>query len=165
MKAVAILLLAAFVLNGCGSGNAVSTSSNDIWGAVMAGGAHTSSGFSFNTEFTVASDGTLTVSSFQFLNSGTCFGSSTITKEPTGKLLVTFNSDDQVTGTFSFTITSSAGDAITLTGTSVTGTVNPNNNFILSGGSIIGTWALVPGSSSSCVAVTDGSFTMTQTTT
>ena len=165
MKVVAILLLAAFMLNGCGNGNVVSTSSNDIWGAVMAGGAKTSSGFSFNTEFTVASNGTLTVSSFQFLNSGSCFGSSTISKEPTGTLLVTFNSDDQVTGTFSFTITSAAGDAITLTGTSVTGTVNPNNNFILSGGSIIGTWVLVPGSSSSCVAVTDGSFTMTQTTT
>jgi len=165
MKAVLILLLAAFIMNGCGAGNTVTTSSNDIWGAVMAGGANTSSGFSFNTEFTVAANGALTVSSFQFLNSGTCFGSSSIPKQPTGTLVVTFNSDDVVAGTFSYTITSSAGDAITLTSTSVTGTVNPNNSFILSGGSIIGTWALVPGSGSGCVAVTDGSFTMSQTTT
>ncbi|MGA8273896.1 MAG: hypothetical protein WB919_20200 [Candidatus Sulfotelmatobacter sp.] len=164
MKAVAILLLAAFMLNGCGSSTAVETSSSNIWGAVMSGGAGTSSGFSFNTQFTTSSGGTLTVTSFQLLNSGTCFGSSSVAT-PTGTLDVTSNSDDQLTGTFSFVITSSAGDTITLTSTSVTGTVNPNNYYVVTSASIIGTWALVPGSSSKCVAVTDGSFTLTQTNT
>jgi hypothetical protein len=52
-----------------------------------------------------------------------------------------------------------------LTSTSVTGTINTNNNT-LSGGTIIGTWALVPASGSqNCVPVSsETAFTMTQTT-
>jgi len=125
-----------------------------------------SSGFSFNTQFTVSSGGVLNISgngSFQLLNLDTCYGnlpSNAIT--PAGTLITTYNSADVVTGTFSFTIPSPKGDVITLTSTSVTGTVNPNNNYVLSGGSIIGNWALVPGSGSTCVAAS-GSFTMTQT--
>jgi len=166
MKEVAILLLLAVMLNGCGNSKAVEAPSGSVWQSVMAGGAGTSSGFTFNTQFTVASNGTLSFSSngFALLNTGTCYGnlpSNAIT--PAGTLDTTYNSADQVTGTFSFTIPSPAGDVITLTSTSVTGTVNPNNNYVLSGGSIIGTWILKPGGGSSTCVATTGNFTMTQT--
>ncbi|MGA8443261.1 MAG: hypothetical protein WB762_01905 [Candidatus Sulfotelmatobacter sp.] len=167
MKQVVILLglLLAVMVNGCGNSKAVEAPSGSIWQAVMSGGTGTSSGFSFNTQFTVSSGGVLSFSTgtFQLLNQDTCFGnlsSNAIT--PSGTLSTTYNSADQVTGTLAFTITSPKGDVITLASTSVTGTVNPNNNYLLSGGSIIGTWTLVPGSGSSCVAAS-GSFTMTQT--
>jgi hypothetical protein len=166
MKEVAILLLLAVMLNGCGNSTTVSAPSGSVWQSVMVGGVgtHGSTGFSFNTQFTVSGGGVLSISSFELLNADTCYGnlpSNAII--PTGTLKTTFNSADQVTGTFSFTIPSPAGDIITLTSTSVTGTVNANNNNLLSGGSIIGTWALVPGSGSSTCVATSGTFTMTQT--
>jgi hypothetical protein len=160
MKEVAILLLLAVMLNGCGSSTAVESPSASVWQSVMSGGVGTSSGFSFNTQFTVSSGGALSISSFQLLNQDTCFGS--VGPTPTGTLNVTYNSADQISGTFSFTIPSGSGDSVTLTSSSVTGTVNVNNSNLLSGVSVIGTWALVPGSGSSCVAAS-GSFTMTQT--
>ncbi len=76
MKEVAILLLLALMLNGCGSSASVQTASGSVWGAEMLGGEGTSSGFSFNTQFTVGSNGgALGVSNFQLLNQDTCFGS------------------------------------------------------------------------------------------
>lgn len=169
MKEVAILLLLAIMLNGCGSSGAVQSPSASVWQAQMSGGVGGtapsdpgSAGFSFNTQFTVSSGGTLSISSFQLLNSDTCYGN--VGPTPSGTLTVTYNSDDQITaGTFSFSIPSSAGDTITLTSTSVTGTVNVNSSNTLGGVIIIGNWALVPGSSgSSCVAAS-GTFKMTQT--
>jgi len=159
MKEVAILLLVALMLNGCGSSQtAAQAAEGGGWAAVMSGGESTSSGFSFNTQFTVGSNGALSISSFELLNQDTCFGTSIPASG--GTLDVTYNSADQVTGTFSFTITSAAGDVVTLTSSSVTGTVNTNGNT-LSNGSIIGSWTLAPGSGSTCV-VASGTFTMTQ---
>ena len=161
MKEVAILLLLAVMVNGCGSSSAVQTPSGSVWQSAMSGGVGTSSGFSFNTQFTVSSNGALSISTFELLNpKTTCFG--TVGPTPTGTLNVTFNAADQVTGTFLFTIPSGKGDTVTLTSTSVTGTVNTSNYNTLSGGIIVGTWALAPGSGSSCVAAS-GPFTMTQT--
>jgi len=168
MKEVAILLLLAIMLNGCGSSGAVQSPSASVWQAQMSGGVGGtapsdpgSAGFSFNTQFTVSSGGTLSISSFQLLNSDTCYGN--VGPTPSGTLTVTYNSADQITGgTFSFTIPSSAGDTVTLTSTAITGTVNPNNYYNLGNVTITGTWALVPASSgSSCVAAS-GTFTMTQ---
>jgi hypothetical protein len=166
MKEVAILLLLAVMLNGCGNSKAVEAPSGSVWQAVMVGGSGTSSGFSFNAQFTVSSGGALSFqsNSFELLNADTCYGnlpSNAII--PTGTLNTTYNSADQVTGSFSLTIPSPAGDMIILSSTSVTGTVNPNNNYLLSGGSIVGIWKLEPGGSSTCKAVTNGQFTMTQT--
>ncbi len=160
MKEVAVLVLLAVMLNGCGSSTAVEAPSTDVWQAVISGGVATSSGFSFNTQFTVSSGGTLSIGSFQLLNQDTCFGS--VGPTPSGTLNVTYNSADQISGTFSFTIPSSAGDTVTLTSTSVTGTANVNNNNLLSGVTIVGNWTLTPGSGSKCVAVNNGTFTMTQ---
>jgi hypothetical protein len=163
---ILLLLLVAVMLNGCGNSKATEVPSGSVWQSVMAGGIGTngSTGFSFNTQFTASTGGVLSIGSFQLLNVGTCFGNvSSNAIIPAGTLLTPYNSADQVVGgTFSFTIPSPKGDVITLTSTSVTGTVNPNNNYVLSGGSIIGTWALVPGSSSTCMTAS-GTFTMTQT--
>ncbi len=81
MKEVAILLLLAIMLNGCGSSGAVQSPSASVWQAQMSGGVGGtapsdpgSAGFSFNTQFTVSSGGTLSISSFQLLNSDTCYG-------------------------------------------------------------------------------------------
>jgi hypothetical protein len=159
MKEVAILLLVALVLNGCGtSSTTVQSASGGTWEATMSPGKGTSSGFTFITQFTVGGNGVLSISNFQFLNleQDTCLGSSTVSEN--GTLNATINSANQVTGTFSFTITSGGGDVVTLTSSSVTGTLSGTT---LTSGSITGTWALTPGSSSTCVA-TGGPFTMTQ---
>ena len=163
MKEVAILLLAALLLNGCSTSNStpVQTPVGNGWQAAMTGGDGTSSGFSFNTFFTVGSGGALSISSTQLLNSDTCFGTSTSNLVSGGTLNVQVNSAFQVSsGTFSFTLTSSAGDVVTLSSNDITGTVNSTTN-VLSNGLIIGTWALVPASGSPCVS-TGGSFTMKQ---
>ena len=160
MKEVAILLLVALMLNGCSNSTAVQTAVSGGWQAEMLGGDGLSSGFSFITQWTVSGgSGTLSVSNFQFLTQidGGCFP---VTGEtPTGNLKVTFNAADQVTGTFSFIVTS-GGNTLTLTSTSVTGVINTNNNT-LSNGVIIGNWAVV-GSGTGC-SNASGTFTMTQT--
>jgi hypothetical protein len=166
MKEVAILLLLALMLNGCGSSGAVQTTSGSVWGAQFLGGAGASSGFDFNAQFSFNGNGALSISNFELLNADTCFGTSTAT--PAGTLTnLGFNSADQITsGTFSFSITSAAGDVVTLTSSAITGTVNGNTSpATLTSGTITGFWALVPGSSGSkCMPVSSSSnttFTMT----
>jgi uncharacterized protein YceK len=158
MKEVAILLLAALLLNGCSTSTSttVQTPVGNGWQAAMSGGEGTSSGFSFNSFFTVGSGGALSISSLQLLNSGTCFGTTNISSGGTLNIATVL----PVTGTFTFTLTSGAGDVITLSSSDVTGTVNSTTN-VLSNGSIIGTWTLAPASGSAC-AVANGSFTMKQ---
>jgi hypothetical protein len=160
MKEVAILLLVALMLNGCSNSTAVQTAVSGGWQAEMLGGDGLASGFSFITQWTVSgSSGALSVSNFQFLTQidGGCFP---VTGEnPTGNLKVTFNAADLVTGTFSFIVTS-GGNTLTLTSTSVTGTINTDNNT-LSNGVITGNWAVV-GSGNGC-GNANGVFTMTQT--
>ena len=165
MKEVAILLLAALLLNGCSNSTpTVQSASGGTWQSVMVGGEGTASGFTFITQFTVANNGALSVSSFQFLNSippadGGCFPA-TILTTPTGSLIASFNSDDQVIPPFSFSyVVVSTGNTLTLTGTSMTGTLNTTNNT-LSNGIIMGTWTVQ--GSTTCTG--SGTFTMTQTT-
>jgi hypothetical protein len=164
MKEVATLLLVALMLNGC-SGNsqtaAVQTAAGGTWQAQMLGGEGTASGFSFVTQFTVGSDGTLSVSYFQFLNQSSvqppCFPISGGTIA--GSMILTENTTNfTVTGPFSYTV-QSGGNTLTLTGT-VTGTENGLNGTTLSGASVTGTWTLAGGSG--CNDATGGSFTMTQ---
>jgi hypothetical protein len=162
MRAVAILLLLTFALwgSGCSSSSQpnAQNEAGGVWQANLTGGSGTSSGLSFVTEFSVAANGALSVTNFQFLNSiGGCFPVTGAT--PNGTLDVTYNSADQVTGNFSFTVTDN-GNTLTLTSTSVTGTLNGTT---ISGGTIAGTWTL-QGSGSACSSTT-GQFTMTQSST
>jgi hypothetical protein len=165
MKEVAILLLMALLLNGCGSSTrTVQTGAGGIWQAALYGGVGSASGFSFITEFTVNGT-TLDVSSFQFLTSNTgstasCFPISGGTVSGTMPLQVQTN--DAVTGTLKFTVQSN-GNTLTLSGI-VTGTATssgtpPNTTYTLTSSSVAGTWALT--GSTGCSA-TGGSFTMTE---
>jgi hypothetical protein len=167
MKVVAILvLLPILLIGGCGTNSkVVQTASGTVWSAEMLNGIGNSSGFSFITQFTIGSGGALSISNFQLDNSDTCFGTASL-PTPAGTLNVTYNSDDQASGTFSFVITSAAGDKVTLTSSAITGTVNTTTSpYTLSDGTITGTWALVPASGSKCVATSGNTFTMMEGTT
>jgi hypothetical protein len=161
MKEVVVLLLLTLGIAGCSSlPTTVQSGTGEIWQSAMSGGLGDSSGFSFITQFTVGGNGALTLSNFELENTDTCFGDANVSED--GTLNLTFNTAGAVTGTFAFTITSSAGDTVKLTSSSITGTFDENNS-VLTGGTIIGTWALVPASGSKCVAAS-GPFTMTETT-
>lgn len=157
MKEVAILLLLALTLNGCSNSNSTTTAqtaSNGTWQAKLSGGAGEASGFSFNTQFTLNSDGSLSIESFQFLTAGPCFPESPDSES--GMMVLTVNtSTEQVTGTFSYTVQGN-GNTLTLTGT-VTGT---ENGTTLTNATVTGTWTLTGGTG--CNDTTGGSFTMTQ---
>lgn len=156
MKEVAVLLLVALTLNGCGSSSSTTapTTVKGLWSADLPGGTGPASGFSFTTQFTVNGDGSLSITYFQFLNQGVCFPISGGSE--TGSMVLSTNTTtNAVTGTFTYTV-QSGGSTLTLNGT-VTGTANSTT---LSGGSITGTWSLTGGSG--CTS-TNGSFTMTQT--
>lgn len=162
MKEVSLLLLLALLLNGCSSSSSTTGTTQtpgDNWQAQMSGGVATSSGFSFTTEFTIGGNGALSISNFQFLNQeqDTCFGTASVSES--GNLNVTFNSADQVSGTFAFTITTSAGDTLALSSSDITGT--ESSATALTGATVTGDWTLTPVSGSNCVA-TSGQFTMKQ---
>ncbi len=163
MKEVAILLLVALLLNGCGTNQAVRQAPGAIWQAQLSGGVSPSTGFSFQTQFTVGSDGSLTIANFQFLNNGACFPF----KEyiPTGSFtdLSIIPSTLAVTGNLSFTV-QSGGNTLTLTGP-MTGTVSEtgqtgNNTFTFTSATITGDWTLTGGGTGGC-GDSNGSFTMT----
>jgi hypothetical protein len=157
MKEVAILLLLVLMLASCNSTTAAQSGAGGIWQAQMLGGVGVASGFSFNTQFSVNGDGSLSVSNFQFLTSGQCFP---ITVAPTGSMILTEQNNNTVTGTFAFTIAAN-GNSLVLSGT-VTGTESGTNTQLLPGTNIFGTWTLT--GSGSC-ANAGGSFTMTQAST
>lgn len=158
MKAVAVLLLVTLVFNGCGSSSKTTTTTTPtapgIWSADLPGGAGPASGFSFTTQFTVNGDGSLSITFFQFLTTGTCFpvaGGS----QSGSMVLITNTSTNGVTGTFTYTV-QSGNNILTLNGT-VTGTATAT--ALISGGAITGTWSLTGDNGCS----TSGeSFTMTQ---
>src|SRR5277367_6771859 len=105
MKAVAILVLLAVMLNGCGGSSAtVQAASGAVWQAQLAGGSGAASGLSFITTFTIDSNGSLSVSNFQFLNESSCFPING--EDPSGSIsnLQVISNTGQVTGDFSFTV-------------------------------------------------------------
>jgi hypothetical protein len=158
MKEVAILLLVAVMLDGCGTTTtATQTAASGLWSATLLGGEGNASGFSFTTQFTVSgSGGALSISSFQFLNAGACFLVNGET--PAGQMILTENTTTfQVTGPLTFTV-ESGGNTLTMNGT-VTGTENGVNGTTLSGAVATGTWTLT--GTAPCDGAT-GSFTMTQ---
>src|SRR5579872_3139275 len=156
MKEVAALLLVALMFNGCSSSNTTTaqTAASGVWKAELLGGSGDASGLSFITQFTVNSDGTLSIGSLQFLTQGSCF--SVAGGSESGSMTLTVDTTtNAVTGTFNYTV-QSQGNTLTLTG-AVTGT---ESGTTLSGGSVTGTWSVT--GAGGCNA-TDGTFTMTQT--
>jgi hypothetical protein len=155
MKEVAILLLAALLLNGCSTSTTTAqTAASGVWNAELLGGSGEASGLSFTTQFTVSSNNSLNITFFQLLTQGSCFAVTGGTQ--TGTMTLTTNSTTMaVTGPFSYT-EQSQGNTLTLTG-AVTGT---ESGTTLSGGSITGTWAVTGGTG--CNA-SNGTFTMKQT--
>src|SRR6202044_591125 len=161
MKEVAILLLVALLLNGCGTrSTATQTAAGGIWQAQLLGGEGQASGFSFVTSFSVGgSGGGLTIASFQFNTAGTCFLVNGET--PTGTMTLTEDPNTfAVTGTLTFTV-QSQGNTLTLNGT-VTGTENGLNGTTLSGAKATGTWTFTGSGTPIGCNDTTGSFTMTQ---
>ena len=158
MKEVAILLVVALLLNGCGTTTtATQTAASGLWSATLLGGEGEASGFSFTTQFTVSGGGgALSISSFQFITAGACFPANGET--PSGQMILTENTTTfQVTGTVAFTV-QSGGNTLTMNGT-VTGTENGVNGTTLTGGVATGTWML--SGTAPCDGAT-GSFTLTQ---
>jgi hypothetical protein len=161
MKEVAILLVAMLLVNGCGSNSTPTpTTAADTWSATVLGGHGPASGFSFSTDFTLNSNGTLTLSTFQFYNAGSCFP---VDGDAVTGLITNLevNQDNYaVTGTLKFTV-QSGSNTLVLTG-ALTGTGGPSGNDVLTGGSVTGTWVFTGSGSPTGCNDTTGSFTMTQ---
>ncbi len=166
MKQVAILVLMAIMLDGCSSTRTLQSTTSGIFQAVMYGGVGDASGFSFITQFTLNSDFTLNVLSFQFLTENTvgntpCFPINGGTVS--GKIAnYVVNTNDTVTGNLTFTV-KSGGNTLTLTGV-VTGTATvtgtpPNTSTTLTSASVSGNWSLAGGAGCNDAG---GSFTMNQ---
>ena len=137
--AVAIFLVAALTLAGCGSSNP--TNINGNWTATLTG----SQNFSFTTSIIENSDGTVSVSKFSFSSNSSCFVSG---ETETGTFALSGNFNGKVTGKFGMIVTSTgtaSGNILTLTG-------NAN------GSTITGTWTLT--GSSGCTG--NGTFTMSK---
>jgi hypothetical protein len=160
MKEVAILLLVALMLNGCGSSRPTAQSvTGGLWSASLnpSGGSAPSQGLSFITQFTVDSSGTLSFSSFEFINQGNCFplNGGAIS----GNMGLTENmATGQVTGSMTLTV---AGNGNTLTLSSPDGVTGTLTGTTLSNGSVTGNWSLTGGSG--CTG-SGGFFTMTSQT-
>jgi hypothetical protein len=160
MKEVAILLLVAIMLNGCGSSRPTAQSvTGGVWSASLSGGEGSASGFSFITQFTVDSSGTLSFSRFEFINQGNCFpldGGAV-----SGNMGLTENmATGQVTGSMTLTV---AGNGNTLTLSSPDGVNGTLTGTTLSNGSVTGFWTVTGGTG--CTSATPNSFTMTSETT
>jgi hypothetical protein len=161
MKEVAILLVAALLLNGCGSNStSTPTTAADLWSADVLGGVGPASGFSFSTDFTLNSDGSLTLNSFQFYNAGNCFPANG--EAVTGSItdLEVNQNTYAVTGNLTFTV-QSGSNTLTLKGP-LTGTGGPSGSDVLTGGSVTGTWTFMGSGTPTGCNNTTGSFTMTQ---
>ncbi|MGA8286760.1 MAG: hypothetical protein WB796_18560, partial [Candidatus Sulfotelmatobacter sp.] len=152
-----LLLMTTLMLGGCGSTpTSVQTGAGGIWLAELTGGSGQASGLSFITDFTLNGNATLNILSFQFLNynpnnSANCF-SSINGPNVTGSIPLTLQSNDTVTGTITYTV-SSGDNTLTLTGL-VNGTASQNGSgtnvtYTLTSATITGTWTL-KGSSAAC---------------
>ncbi|HKH98432.1 MAG TPA: hypothetical protein VJ999_04930 [Candidatus Sulfotelmatobacter sp.] len=157
MKKVAILALLALGLTISGCGNGISkytttTTAGGYWEAQFTGGIGPASLLTFVTQFNVtvttgANAQPLDVTSFSFINAGTCFANGAKTSTETGSATLNASTTGAVTGSMTYTVTSVTNPGTTLTLTSnngVTGTTNGvvGTNGTLSNGVVQGTWTL-----------------------
>ncbi len=154
--AVAPLLALSILLAGCGSTSSTTVSSGgSAWQAALLESSGASTPYNFITLFSIADDGSLSVSSLTFITNNPCFVSGA---SAGGQAMLTVDTTtDQVTGTMNYAVQSGdpAGNALQLTGTSVTGSEVSGG---LTGGVVTGNWALT--GSSGCTGA--GTFTLRQ---
>jgi hypothetical protein len=138
--AVAILLVLGLALAGCGSNNG-SGNINGTWNATLLGTNNTTI-FSFGTSLVTNSDGSLTITNFQFTSNSPCFVSG---ETETGSFSLSGNFNGNVSGSFGLTVDSGnpSGNTLKLSGTAT-------------GNTISGTWTLTGGTG--CTG--SGAFTM-----
>ena len=125
-----ILLLLGLITTGCSnSSNSSNGNINGTWTATLTN-PDGSPAYSFTTDFTEQSGGSVSVTNFKFTSSGTCFSSATT---QTGSFGLSGNFNGNVTGTFgmniSTTFTSGTNNQLSLQGT-------------VNGNTITGTWSL-----------------------
>ena len=167
MKKLALLALVALEIcvSACGNNapnsNIITQSGNSNWEATLSGGEGQDTLLNFGTSFSAGEGGgTLDVTAFSFFNQGACFPAALTAS---GSAVLTTNSSDQVTGTLTFTVTSTTS-TLTLNG-SVTGTSSGSTATTgnLSNGVVQGTWKLTS-TDTNCVSsgTAGGPFLMCQ---
>jgi hypothetical protein len=168
MTKLALLLVLAVELAVCGCGNppirtVVTTNTSGNWEAQLFSNNAPVSSLNFVTSFnitntlnTTVSNETLEITGFGFFNSGSCFDTGLTAQTETGTATLNTNNAGQVTGSFTFIITSTSipGNVLTLTTSpsgGLTGISNGTTTTIgtLSKGVVVGTWTL-KSSNSSC---------------
>lgn len=141
--AVAILLVAAMTLAGCGSSNHNSGNVNGNWTAALQD-ANGTPVFAFSTSLTAANSGsTVTVTNLNFTTNSCSFTAAT----ERASFVLSGNFNGNVSGSFQLNISSGApaNDSLVLNGT-------------VNGNTITGTWTATGTTSCS----TSGTFTMTK---
>ena len=173
MKKLAILALLALELAVCGCGksppkNSTTTTAGGNWEALLSGGKGAASELNFVTTFTVtdttgANNQPLKITGFSFFNAGACFANGASASTETGNATLNTSATNQVTGTLSFTVTSPAGNVLSLSG-NLTGTSNGTTTTTgtLSSGVVSGTWTLTGGQGDASCSVPQGTFIMCQ---
>jgi len=168
MTKLALLLLLAVELAVCGCGNppiktVVTTNASGNWEAQLFSNNAPVSSLNFVTSFnitntlnTTVANETLQITGFGFFNSGSCFDTGLSSQTTTGTATLNTNNAGQVTGSFTFVVTSLSipGNVLTLTTSpngALTGVSNGTTTTIgtLSKGVVVGTWTL-KSSNSSC---------------
>jgi len=177
MKKLAILMLLAveLALSSCSTQPPdpfLTTTTSGTWEAVLTGGVGEASKLSFTTAFTVTDingeNNELDITAFSFINNGACFTTGIDGSTELGIAALSATNTGQVTGTMTYTVTSTipAGNVLTLTTGQtggVSGTTNGTDGTIgtLSDGVVWGTWSLTGGQGdSSCTG--QGQFVMCQ---
>ena len=139
----AFAALICVALIGCGSNNSDKSDINGTWNATLTSGGN-STVFAFGTSLRQNSDGSLSVTNFNFTTNSPCFVSG---ETETGSFAVSGDFNGKVNGTFGMNVQS--GDPIGNT-LALNGTANGNT--------ISGTWTLT--GSGGCTG--NGTFTMTK---
>lgn len=172
MKKWAILILVGLgtIALGCGHSNLAEptqTSTNGFWEAQLIGGLGDASELNFVTQFSVTntnggSPEPLSITSFGFINLGSCF----VSQSENGSASLNTSTTNQVTGSMTYTIQSIVppGNTLILTAdNTVTGTATGSTDTTLNNGIAFGGWKLTTSNSSSdCQG--SGSFVMCQGT-
>lgn len=142
--AIALLLAVGLALVGCGSNNNNPANINGTWNASLLSNGNTTD-FNFGTSLKVNTDGSLSVTNFNFTTSSSCFASG---ETESGSFTLSGNFNGNVNGQFGMTVQSGtpSGNTLALTGT------------VSNGNSITGNWTLT--GSSGCTG--NGTFTMTK---